>query len=80
MLHICKLGKGIHKPIQFSAVIEIARELHLPNGYYDSFKENEDDLKREVSSFVKITNFNITCFFTLKNLFEAAKIKIRNCR
>ena len=58
--------------------MEIRRKLHLPNGYYHSFKEKEDYLQRELSSFVKITSFNITRFFTFKKLFKVGNIDIRN--
>ena len=30
--------------VQFCAVIEVRLEFHLPNGYYDWFKEKENDL------------------------------------
>ena len=37
--------------------MEIMQKNHLPNGYYDWFKEAKDDT---LSSFVKIINFHIT--------------------
>ena len=44
-----KLGEGIHNPFQSCVVPEIRQKLHLPNGYYDSFKEKEDNLQRALS-------------------------------
>ena len=56
--------------------MEIRREIHLLNGYYHSFEEKEDDLQRALSSFVRIAAFNITRFFTHKNLNKAGNINI----
>ena len=34
----------MHKPVQYCEVMEIDRKLQLTNGFYDPFKEKEDDL------------------------------------
>ena len=53
--------------------MEISPEFHLRSGYYNSFKEKEDD-----PLFAKITNFSITRFFTSKSLLEAGNKNGRN--
>ena len=49
-----KLGTGNCKPILSSVDMKFRRKLHLPNSYYFSFKEKEDDLQRALSLFVQI--------------------------
>ena len=68
------LDKGIHNPFQFCVVMKISRELHLPSGYYDLLKGKEDNLWRALLSFVKITNFNMTRFFTRNNKLKYCEI------
>ena len=48
--------------------MEIRWTLYLSNRYYDSFKENEDDLYLEFLAFTKTANFTVTRFFTRKKL------------
>ena len=54
--------------------MKISRELHLPSGYYDLLKGKEDNLWRALLSFVKITNFNMTRFFTRNNKLKYCEI------
>ena len=72
------LVKRIHKPVQFYIIMYISRERYLPGGYYDLILKKQDDLHHTISSFVKVTNFNMTKFFTRKNFLEARNKSSRN--
>ena len=42
----------------------IILEIYSLNGYYDSFREKEDDLHCALSAFIKMVKFNIIRFMT----------------
>ena len=70
----CYIRQRNSQPFQFCVVMKISRELHLPSGYYDLLKGKEDNLWRALLSFVKITNFNMTRFFTRNNKLKYCEI------
>ena len=68
-----KLGEGIHKPVQSFVVTGIILKIYSPNGYYNSFREKEDDLQCALSAFIKMANFNIIRFMTRETCLRSEK-------
>ena len=68
-----KLGEGIHKPVQSCLAMGIILEIYSLNGYYDSFREKEDDLHCALSAFIKMVKFNIIRFMTWEACLRSEK-------